>query len=56
MRSAADPDCWLSTFAAALLYWKNAVGLARIHRSETSLSLTQGMMGKGRRTGPARFQ
>ena len=30
--------------------------LARIHRSETSVSLTPGMMGKGRRTGPARFQ
>ena len=30
--------------------------LARIHRSETSVSLTQGMMGKGRRTGLARFQ
>ena len=31
-------------------------GLARIHRSETSLSLIPGMMGKGRRTGQARFQ
>ena len=30
--------------------------LVRIHRSETSLSLAQGMMGKGRRTGQARFQ
>ena len=30
--------------------------LARIHRSEASPSLTPGMMGKGRRTGQARFQ
>ena len=30
--------------------------LTRIHRSETSLSLIPGMMGKGRRTGQARFQ
>ena len=34
----------------------DALVLARIHRSETSVSLTQGMMGKGRRTGLARFQ
>ena len=31
-------------------------GLARIHRSETSVSLTPWMMGKGRRTGLARSQ
>ena len=30
--------------------------LARIHRSETSVSLTPWMMGKGRRTGLARSQ
>ena len=34
----------------------NSFPLSRIHRSETSLSLIPGMMGKGRRTGLARFQ